>query len=131
MPSRLPADCVPHRITPADLLLGVVLAAASLWWWSPWATMAPAATARVTVGGATVEELPLDRPGVRRYRGPLGETVVEVGRGRVRIVSSPCPNGQCRKAGWQGSPGAAVVCVPNRVAVILDGRSPGVDAVSR
>jgi hypothetical protein len=131
MPSRRPGDRVPTRATPADLLLGVVLVAAALWWWSPWAVGRTAAVARVTVGGSAAGTLSLDRPGVHRYRGALGETAVEVERGRVRIAASACPNQLCVKAGWRGAPGSAVVCLPNRVAVILDGRAAGVDAVSR
>jgi hypothetical protein len=49
----------------------------------------------------------------------------------VRIADSACPNRQCVKTGWRSAPGSAIVCLPNRVAVILDGRAPGVDAVSR
>ncbi len=64
--------------------------------------------------------------------GPLGVTVVEVGRASVRIVASPCPRRICVRTGTVRRPGGVSACLPNRVAVrVLGGSGEGVDAVGR
>lgn len=62
--------------------------------------------------------------------GPLGETVIEVRDGRVRVVASPCTAKLCIRAGWLDSAGAATACVPNRVSIALLGRDPRFDAIN-
>ncbi|HHX10563.1 MAG TPA: NusG domain II-containing protein [Firmicutes bacterium] len=49
--------------------------------------------------------------------GPLGTTIVEVERGRVRVLSSPCPEHICMNTGWISKPGQIIVCMPNQVVV--------------
>ncbi len=64
--------------------------------------------------------------------GPLGVTVVEVGRASVRVAASPCPRQICVRAGPVRRPGGVSVCLPNRVAVrVLGMPGEGVDAVGR
>ncbi|TCJ15447.1 NusG domain II-containing protein [Parasulfuritortus cantonensis] len=48
--------------------------------------------------------------------GPLGETVVEIRAGRVRVKSDPGPHQVCVKQGWL-MPGQVAICLPNRVSV--------------
>ncbi|MEW5770641.1 MAG: NusG domain II-containing protein [Pseudomonadota bacterium] len=48
--------------------------------------------------------------------GPLGESLVEIRDGRVRVAADPSPRQLCVKQGWI-PPGGAAVCLPNRVAV--------------
>lgn len=48
--------------------------------------------------------------------GPLGESRVEIRDGRVRVAADPSPRQLCVRQGWI-PPGAAAVCLPNRVAV--------------
>ena len=51
---------------------------------------------------------------------------------RTSILSSPCPLKLCQRAGWIGTAGAMVVCLPNEVVVRIPGSLPGsTDAVSR
>ena len=45
--------------------------------------------------------------------GPLGETLVEIRNGDVRIISSPCPEKTCLEM----KIGNAICCLPNRVLV--------------
>ena len=67
-----------------------------------------------------------------RVEGPLGVTTIEIAKGRVRVLDSPCPYKLCVKAGAIGKAGELVVCVPNRVVVRIEGGSrKGVDAVTR
>lgn len=48
--------------------------------------------------------------------GPLGETLVEIRGGKVRVKSDPGPHQHCVKQGWL-MPGQTAVCLPNRVSV--------------
>ena len=63
--------------------------------------------------------------------GELGETVIEWDeQGRVRIVSSACPNNTCVSTGWINH--SSVICVPNRVVVeAVTNQQPEFDAISR
>jgi len=65
----------------------------------------------------------------REVRGPLGETVIQVRDGRIRIADSPCPHKICVRTGWIDRAGCMIVCLPNRVVVRVEGDA-GVDAVS-
>lgn len=51
-----------------------------------------------------------------RIAGPLGETVVEIRAGRVRVKSDPSPRQLCVRQGWL-APGETALCLPNRVSV--------------
>lgn len=65
-----------------------------------------------------------------RVAGPLGETVIELDKGRARIVSSPCSRKLCVRQGWLEAPGDAAACLPNRVSVALIGGEREFDAIS-
>ena len=75
---------------------------------------------------------PLDAETTVRVPGPLGETVVEIADGAVRVVSSPCPEKICIKTGRISKPGQWIACLPNRVFISIRGRSSGQpDAISQ
>jgi hypothetical protein len=61
-----------------------------------------------------------------------GGNVVRVERGRIRMESADCPDKLCVGQGWSSSAAKPIVCLPNRVTIIVEGGS-GVepDAVSR
>jgi hypothetical protein len=111
-----------------DIALVVALAALPAW------SLVRAARARagrvevrITRAGKLVGAYPLDRDA----RISIDEDmVVEVQSGRVRVAESDCPKGVCRHAGWFGSPGRAIVCVPNRVVIEVRGAARGYDAES-
>ncbi|MFC1657694.1 NusG domain II-containing protein [Candidatus Moduliflexota bacterium] len=90
------------------------------------------ATVEVEVSGRRVLTIDRREAGLYTVEGPLGHTQVEIRGGEARIVSSPCPLKLCRRAGWIGSAGGMVVCLPNEVVVRLPGTpGRGIDAVSR
>ncbi len=61
--------------------------------------------------------------------GPLGDTIVEIQDGQVRVLDSPCRDKVCMHVGWVSRAGSWIACLPNRVFVRLDGGPPGdVDA---
>ncbi|HDP69450.1 MAG TPA: NusG domain II-containing protein [Actinobacteria bacterium] len=77
----------------------------------------------VLVNGQEVERCRLDyeHPKRMEIEGPFGESIIEVANGKVRMVSSPCPNHNCVARGWISAPGDMIVCVPNQVVVKIIG----------
>ncbi len=109
------------RLRPLDAIIlaaGAALVAASAAW-----AYAPGAGTPVAVidgpGGRWV--YPLDRDSELRVPGPLGDTIIEIGGGRARIASSPCPDETCVAAGALSRPGQWSACLPNRVMLRIEG----------
>ena len=78
----------------------------------------PSAAERVLVkqGGQVFAEASLRLDRVIAVPGPLGATLVEIRAGQVRVQSDPSPRQLCVRQGWL-APGAAALCLPNRVSV--------------
>ena len=77
----------------------------------------------VEVNGRRVLELSLDKNVTHTVTGPLGETVIVIEDGSVRIADSPCPHHYCIRMGRLRRRGEIAVCVPNRVVVTITGGS--------
>jgi len=74
---------------------------------------------------------PLDSERTVAVPGPLGDTVVQIRKGQVRVLSSPCPEKICVRSGAIARPGQWIACLPNRVFVeIQAGPRETVDAYS-
>jgi hypothetical protein len=105
--------------------LGVVLALTG-------ARRAPGASVLIEGPDGFERVVPLSSSDTIWVPGPLGETVVEVRDGAVRVTESPCPHGLCVRMGKVRSPGQSVVCVPNRVVVTVAGDGDATtDAITR
>ncbi|MGD8430280.1 MAG: NusG domain II-containing protein [Ectothiorhodospiraceae bacterium] len=89
-----------------------------------------ATAATIWVDGEQRTVLPLTRERTIRVSGVLGESVIQVGRGRIRVVSSPGPRKICVRAGWLRHPGESAICLPNRVVVQVVGDTPGYDGIN-
>ena len=59
------------------------------------------------------------------------KNTIAVEHGRIRMQSADCPDGTCVRQGWSSKGAFPIVCLPNRVVIVLDsGESgSGVDAV--
>jgi hypothetical protein len=68
---------------------------------------------------------PLEAEEMLPVHGPLGDTVVEISAGSVRVVSSPCANQTCVAAGHIHGQGRWVACLPNGVVVSIEGGDDG------
>lgn len=89
--------------------------------------------------GASAAEIYVDGQLTRRidlrfvpqpYTLELGEgNTLEVSRGRVRMLWADCPDQICVGQGWSSSPGKPIVCLPNRVTVLLVGGEDKLDGV--
>lgn len=82
-----------------------------------------AEVAFVKVYDQVVERLTLEKDHKLSVTGRLGETVIEVKDGRVRVLESPGPQQICVNRGWISRPGEAIICLPNRVIIEIPGRS--------
>jgi len=85
----------------------------------------------VEVAGQESSRLDLSVDGQRVIKGLLGDTIVQVREGKVRVVKSACPHKICVRTGWVSKSGNLIVCVPNRVVVRVEGEGEvDVDAVT-
>jgi hypothetical protein len=74
---------------------------------------------------------PLDEVRDLTVTGPVGETRIRVGEGRVTVLSSDCPGKLCVKQGSASAPGQWIACLPNNVMISVEGQeAEGNDAVS-
>ncbi len=118
------------RITVTDVVVLVVLAMVSLTGWALAGAFSSAdSLITIDVDGKRQYVLDLSQNGIYTVHGPIGDTVVEIENGRVRVKSSPCPRKYCVKQGWVRR--GAIVCVPNRLVITAGASLPeGVDAIS-
>ena len=64
--------------------------------------------------------------------GPLGMVRIRMENGHVWIEETPCPHQLCKKMGHISKAGETLVCIPNKVFIIIEGDSPSdVDAVTQ
>ena len=54
---------------------------------------------------------------------------IEIKDGRVRMLEASCPNHLCIRQGWIRFEGHSIVCLPNKVTVIVRGTDDGFDFV--
>ena len=89
-----------------------------------------ATVARVYQDGALIREIPLSRDTEFSVGGAYTNRIAVRG-GRIAIVESDCPGGDCVHSGWIHRPGRSIVCLPNRVEIRLEGalEEDDVDAV--
>ncbi len=86
---------------------------------------------RVSLNNRTVYILPISENRVVSVKGPLGENIVEIKDGKVRMKDAPCPEKLCVKEGWIES--GSIICLPNRVSITISGsdNNEEYDAVSK
>ena len=88
-----------------------------------------AGTAEVYRDGELVQRIDL-RNVTASYTLEIGEgNVLEVERGRVRMLRADCPDQICVHQSWSSAAAKPIVCLPNRVTVILSGGGAGPDGV--
>ena len=88
-----------------------------------------AGTAEVYRDGELVSRIDL-RSVPAPYTLEVGDgNTLEVERGRVRMLRADCPDQICVHQSWSSAAAKPIVCLPNRVTVILSGGSAGPDGV--
>ncbi|MEA3222585.1 MAG: NusG domain II-containing protein [Thermodesulfobacteriota bacterium] len=72
----------------------------------------------------------LDQDTTINVPGPLGYTVVAIKSCKVSVKSSPCPNKICVLTGKIEHTGEGLICIPNKVNVIIKGKKQKFDTLS-
>lgn len=76
-------------------------------------------TAKIIVDGKTVREVSLSRNTTFTENG----IEFEVRDGKIAVISSPCRDKICEHMGFIGSPSQTIVCLPEKTAVVISGKS--------
>jgi len=85
----------------------------------------------VEINGKMLYRLLLATDTLFTIRGRTGDITIEAKNSRVRISESSCPLKLCVKTGWINKPGESIICVPNKLAIHIQGSNKGVvDAVT-
>jgi hypothetical protein len=58
-----------------------------------------------------------------------GTNRIEIKDGRVRMTEAVCPNHLCIRQGWIRFENQSIVCLPNRLSVIVKGTDDSYDYV--
>jgi hypothetical protein len=84
----------------------------------------------IEVNGRPQYTFPLYSDRTVSVSGPYGNTVIEIKDRKVRVKEAHCPNQLCVKEGWISR--GAIVCLPNRIVVLVGGGDHGkdIDAIS-
>lgn len=75
---------------------------------------------------------PLGEDRIEHIHGIMGDTIVEISDGRVRIADSPCPDKLCVQMGWLENNNDWAACLPNGVFILVEGETEHeeIDALS-
>lgn len=121
-------------IRPMDALLWALALGALVYLYASLWQPAPAASElKILLDNQHIESLDLGENQAFTVDGPLGESELEISNGRVRFISSPCRNQVCVHQGWASHSGELLACLPNRIALVLEGQaanSADIDAVN-
>lgn len=85
---------------------------------------------QVRAGDQIFSTLSLNQQRTLEVPGPLGNTIVTIDSGRVRVVSDPSPRQYCVKQGWLEHAGQVAMCLPNQVSVELLGSKKLYDSLN-
>ena len=79
----------------------------------------------VQVRNEEVLRVPLWEDGTYPVEGKLGEVLVEVNEGRVRVEKETSPYHYCSIQGYVSDPSTPIICLPNEVVVTIEGGEEG------
>lgn len=88
----------------------------------------PGEAAVIQVNNEVIATLPLEDETQFSVQGPLGETIIEIKSGKVRVLSDPGPQQLCVLQGWISRAGDSLICLPNRVVIQIPG-TPSFDGL--
>ena len=68
-------------------------------------------------------KIELNKNKIIEVKGRLGYLKLEIKKGKVRVIDSPCPKKICVKTGWISKPNQMIICIPNGVIIKILGMS--------
>ncbi|MDR1849100.1 MAG: NusG domain II-containing protein [Zoogloeaceae bacterium] len=84
----------------------------------------------IRVEGEIFREVLLDRAMTIVVPGALGETRIEIEKGRARVAADPGLRQYCVRQGWLSRAGAIAICAPNRVSLSIVGAHETYDTLN-
>ena len=127
---RLPSKALAQYLRPGDgivLILFFALALGSFWFGNFVKAKEKTdarLTAVITVNNREVATVDLNKTSDLNIQGALGEMTLQIEKNGIRVWRSSCPNQVCVRQGAAQRPGEMLVCVPNRMTVLLRGHVP-------
>ncbi|HHW11836.1 MAG TPA: NusG domain II-containing protein [Firmicutes bacterium] len=102
--------------------------------WQAWPASLSGRQVQVFRDGELLFSFPLTETETRTEQVQVagGVATIEVRDGAVRLAPTEdyfCPERICIRTGWIKQPGEAIICVPNKLVIRIEGREDGVDAV--
>lgn len=76
--------------------------------------------AQIYQNGALLGEYPLSQAREIEVGGAC-TNLISIEKGKVAVIESDCPGGDCLRCGRIGESGRSIVCLPNRVEIRIDG----------
>lgn len=122
----------PVRISAADLFLVVFLIAVSLLGFCRARKHRQRGNfCLIEIDGAAAYRLPLDADTLLSIKARTGKVTLALNGGKVCVRQTTCPLRICERTGWIDLPGQAIICVPNRMVLTIEGGKKGtIDAVT-
>ena len=116
---------------PGDwLILFLCLLLVPLSWSMAQSNSGVMAAIEITVGDQPAVVYPVKEQQQITVAGDLGDSVVEIRNGRVRMISSPCNGKICILSGWHQHSGDNIICLPNKVGVSLISHQERYDGIN-
>ena len=99
-----------------DIFLIIIAVALLFLWFVP---KEQGSEAAIYVDGKIYKRIPLEKDSEININSEFGENTVLVKNGVVTIVHTDCPDKLCEKEKVDSS-GGSIVCLPNRLSVIIE-----------
>jgi len=115
------------------LIVAVVAIAAVFFAWNNYRTASgQPLKALITQNGCLIKEIDLSKLQAAEainIDAPVKQVILAE-KGRIRFLTSDCPNQTCVKTGWLKKPGARAVCIPSQVVITIAGSNEQIDTFS-
>lgn len=89
-----------------------------------------ATQARITDAMQNSNIIKLDHDHTIHVHGKLGDSVLQIKRGQIRFIQSPCTTKFCIHSGWLKYDGEVMACLPNGVYVEVTGGEKKYDSIN-
>jgi hypothetical protein len=85
---------------------------------------APAAKVQISLADKVYATYSLNQAREIHVRGPLGEAVIQISKGKARFAKSPCSSQYCVHQGQ------VAICIPNQISLALVGEVKPYDTLN-
>lgn len=89
-------------------------------------------TAYVYSGGVLIHRINLDNTEKElRIETESGYNIISVADGKIGVIEADCPDKTCIKTGFTDSSFIPVICMPNRLEIVVKSEATETDGVTR